>query len=322
MAQYAANYGLNAAFEYTEYQIDSFDATESANQQFFTTDWPLIDPSKPLDDVVALKVLEAQIPFTFYLFNRFNNTFQLTEIVNGNSSTSTVTIPEGNYNINTIQSALSIALNAASTVNGNNLVYSVCYAPALLKLCISSNDGTTGDYFILTFGTSLYDLGQENPRLWLGFSGGTNMSSIGPNPSILAPSVVQLTGPNYLYLCSRALGAQTGMYLPGNSKQNPGFQGADGPQICKIPFIEEPGQVCNWQDPDPQKWFPTGKISMNRRLDFYVVLGTDPTERPVEFNGTAFSFKLGVLIAKKEMNETSGVQKGPSSVQYPVGNVY
>ncbi len=292
------NFGLNGSLEYTEFEFDSFDSNQAYDQNYFTTDWPNFFMGKPLNNVAAIKVLEAQIPFTYYVFNSTNNTFTLTESDGGGDTT--VTIPVGNYDSTTILTALATALNTASA---NSHTYTVTYSASTQLLTVTSNAGSTNT-FTLTFGTSLNDPGRTNPRLWLGFSGGANTSSAAQ--VLIAPSVVQLTGPNYVYLNSRTFGALVHLYLPGNGILNPAGAAADGPQIAKIPITSQPNGITYWQDPNPLMWFDVGNTSFSGNMDFYFTLGTNGIEVPIDFNGAPFSIKLGILTNTSSHNDWLG----------------
>jgi len=140
--------------------------------------------------------------------------------------------------------------------------------------------------FSLTFGSNLYDPGWNNPRLWLGFSGGINTSVGG---TLNAPSVIQLTGPNYMLINSIALGATVKLYLPANYESG-GLLAADGPPCCKVPITVQPGGIIYWQDPDPTKYFDLENQMNLAHVDFYCSLGDNPAV--VDFNGNSFSLKL------------------------------
>lgn len=303
------NFGLNDSLKYTEFEFDSNSTAQSLNNQYYTTDWPLFLMGKPLNNIAAVKILEAQIPFSYYVFNQFNNTFQLTESEGG--GTVTATIAEGNYNSATILGAVKAALEAVSP---NTRTYTVFFNTASQRLQISSNAGLTRT-FTLTFGTNLYDPGWTNPRLWLGFSGGVNTSST--SQVLVAPSVIQLTGYNYVYVNSISLGAMIKLYLPANfggEFGNSGGQlGADGPQMSKIPITSQPGGVTYWQDPAPLMWFDLENWTSMAQCDFYLTLGDNP--QVVELNGNSFSLKLGILTNESSHNDYLGGGKANSRVQ-------
>lgn len=303
------NFGLNDSLKYTEFEFDSNSTAQSLNNQYFTTDWPLFLMGKPLNNIAALKLIEAQIPFSYYVFNSFNNTFQLTESLGGGPTT--VTIPPGNYNSATIIAALTTALNNASA---NLKTYTVTYSQSAQQLTITNNAGGTST-FTLTFGTNLYDPGWNNPRLWLGFSGGDNISTTAQR--LVAPSVIQLTGYNYAYVNSISLGAMVKLYLPANfggQYGNSGGQlGADGPQMSKVPITSQPGGVTYWQDPCPLMWFDLENWTSMAQIDFYLTLGDNP--QVVALNGNSFSLKLGILTNESSHNDYLGGGKSNARVQ-------
>ena len=54
------SYGLSTDFEYYEYELDSWDASESANGTTPASDWPQFRFTRPLSGVLGIKVIEAQ----------------------------------------------------------------------------------------------------------------------------------------------------------------------------------------------------------------------------------------------------------------------
>lgn len=235
------NFGLNDSLQYTEFEFDSLAAQYGFNaSNYSSSDWPVFLLGKPLNNVAALKTLEVQIPFTYYVFNSKNNTFTLTESDGGGART--VTIPVGNYTSSTLPSALATALNSASA---NSHTYTVAYSTSTYKLTITSNAGGANT-FTLTFGSSSTDPGWLNPRLWIGFNGGANTSDA--TQTLIAPAVLQVTGANYAYVNSVTIGAMVKLFLPANYVTG-GLLAADGPQLAKIPITSQPSGITFWQDP-------------------------------------------------------------------------
>lgn len=304
------NFGLNDSLAYTEFQFDSFQALYSMNSAAFSTDdWPVFLLGKPLNNVAAVKVLEVQIPFSYYVINSKSNTFLLTESDGGGATT--VTLPVGNYTSTTIVTALGAALTSASA---NTHTYTVTYSGLTQKLTVSSNSGGVTT-FTLTFGTDVNDEGWTNPREWLGFNAYTNSSTL---QTLIAPKVLQITGPNYAYVNSVAMGAMIKLFLPA-SYSTGGLLAADGPQISKIPITSQPGGITFWQDPDPQKWFDLGDWSSMQQVDMYVTLGDNP--EPVTFNGGTFSVKMGILTNANQRKEFLGGGMQNDRVQARIGGV-
>jgi len=293
-----SNFGLNDSLEYLEFSLDSLDAQNSVNGLALNTDWPLfIMPARQLYNIAAIKIIEVQVPFSYYVFNSSNNVFYLTESDGGGAVQ--VTFPVGNYSSTTVIAPFESVLNAASA---NGHTYTVTYNSVTMKFTITSNSGGATT-FTLTFGTA-GDNTDGSLRNELGFYGGPNVSSTGPSPALTSPYVAAVSGPNYLYLNSNALGNQVNMFLPAGALSL--GKGVSGPQVAKIPVNTCPGGVIFWQDPDPQKWFDLENLPNLSVLDFFFTLGNTTSQYPLSFNGQNFSIKLGILVNKMVHNDVLG----------------
>lgn len=280
------DYGLSDSFEYKEFSLDSLDADGPFTSSSASTDWPrfTIAADGPLENVAALKVLEAEISFSWDVFNSSNNTFQINETVGG---IKTITIPVGNYT----SSAMATALTTAFVTAGTSATYTVTYSGLRNRLVFTSS---TNNPFSLVFGNTT-DTGNSNPRLFIGFTAGTTDSATaGSFQAITTPNALLLSGPNYLYLNSTKLGPDMEVYLPRGAK-NLG-DGGRGPQIAKIPINTNQNGMITWKDPDPQKWFKFRQLQSLSNFDFYLTLGNTSSQTPLQLNGLGFSLKLGILI--------------------------
>lgn len=298
------NYGLNDSLKYFEFQLDSLDASSSNSDGVASTDWPLflLGGKTPLSNVAALKIIEAQIPFTYYVFNSVNTDnastnlarWTLTELGPGAGGPYYPKIAVGNYaGGDALATALQTALNAVSTG------YVVTYNSILQKLVFVCNKlNVIG--FAFTFGTPT-NSGNKNPRLYIGFPGGITTSS---SNVIVSPNVILLSGANYVYVNSNALGNLTNMYLPQGAVNLGG--GNSGPQMAKIPINCNSGEVAYWQDPDPQKWFDIENLNVLNQVDFYLTLGNTTAEVPLKLNGVSFSLKLAILVNTFSHNDLGG----------------
>lgn len=273
------SYGVNDSLIYYEYEFDSFDATNSYDSKYLSTDWPVFKMQRPLVDIAGLKILECQIPFSFYTITNDNHSFQL----NDTAGVHTVLIPIGNYTSSTLSTTLQTALSNAS----GSFTWTVSYDTTTGKFKITS----TSSSFSLTFGT-IPDFGLTNPRIILGFNAGLNQAVSGSPTTLISPNFAQVTGPNYLYVCSRALGTLVQLYLPESAELS---QGGLGPEMAKIPITTNPGGVIFWSDPDPTKYFDTQSLMTIQQMDLYCVLGND-VQNPIKFNGLGFSVKFGILV--------------------------
>lgn len=297
--------GFSPSYKYYEFELDSLDCRTGYTNDYAKTNWPLfkIGGKRPLQNIAAVKILEVQIPFTYYVFNGTNNTFQLDET---GQVPVTVTIPVGNYTMTQMATILATGLTAASL---NLHTYTVSYDTPTQKMTIWNNVLVTSPFSLIMGTAGDTDGDQFSPGQSLGFpvgiTGPTGFSAIlvGANRGdfITSPFAIMLTGPNYLYVNSSKLGNLCDLYLPQGSV-NLG-NGNAGPQIAKIPVDRQAGDVMYWSDPDPEKWFDLENLPNLSEVDFYITLGN--TSKIVDFNGQPFSLKLGVienLLTKTELS--------------------
>ena len=293
------NFGLNKNYKYYEIQLDSKDSVEATDAGFLSTDWPLFKIVTPIPNIAAIKILEVQIPFSWYVINQYNNTF----IKTVNSVSSTVTIPVGNYSASSLASMLQTVLAGNFVVTASTQTST----PNTGKFSFAASP----DNFSFTFGAS-NDSGQNNPRLVLGFPGGTTSTGT----TLIAPFAYQVSGPDYLYLNSRTFGTTLTSVLPGGAV-NLG-SGSIGPQITKIPISVQPGGVLFWQDPVPLMWMNFENLPLLSQFDLYITTGNNDVGVVTSLNGLGFSVKLGLLQWNKQNVETqgpSGVFPGSTIVQ-------
>lgn len=306
--------GFSPSYRYYEFELDSLDCVSGAVSGVSKTNWPLfkIGGKRPLQNIAAIKILEVQIPFTYYIFNSGNNTFQLDET---GQVPVTVTIPVGNYGITQLQTVLAGALTSASL---NLHTYTVSYDTSTQKLTIWNNVLVTSPFSVIMGNGADTDGDQTSPGQALGFPVGETFTSgfsgvlVGTNRGdyITSPFVIMLTGPNYLYVNSNKVGNLTDLYLPQGAI-NLGF-GNGGPQMAKVPIDKQPGNVIFWQDPDPEKWFDMENLSSLTEIDFYITLGN--TSQVVDFNGQPFSLKLGIIENLLTRSEVSSGNARPDHV--------
>lgn len=284
------NYGLNDDYRYFEISLDSLDATSSTQAGIASTDWPWFEVAGkgPLQDVAAIKILEVQVPFSWYVFNSVNHTFLLRI---ASLPDQVVSIPVGNYTAASLAPVLTDAINAAA----GGVFYAVTYSVVRKKFLFTKTGGP-GTEFTFVFGAPAGipgvqpNSGNRNPRLWLGFPPG-NTTSVGG--IMEAPNSDLVSGPNYLYVNSNRIGSDVDMYLPQGAFNLGG--GKAGPQLCKVAVDVNPGGIVTWKDPDPQKWFTFDQLQTLNSFDFYLSLGNTTSELPLKLNGLGFSLKIGVL---------------------------
>src|SRR3954463_14627910 len=104
------NYGLNNDYDYFEFEFDSKDATNTLfppptvldSNEIDILNWPLFTMGRPIESIAAMKILEVQIPFSYYVITPTNGTFLLGEGYSISLGVATfiapltITIPPGN----------------------------------------------------------------------------------------------------------------------------------------------------------------------------------------------------------------------------------
>lgn len=287
------NWGLNNTYDYFEFAIDSLDNSGSGSGGVSALNWPsfFVGGKNPLSRVKGMKIISAEIPFSYYVFTLDNNTFEVSTTASG--PWISVAIPVGNYTKDTILPVLKSVIEAA--VPGT---ITVTYNASTLKLVFAS----TASLYFRFVADEL-----ASPRLWIGFNAGI-LGFTGAG-SISAPNVALLSGPNYLYINSVQFGQLTNHYLPtGLSKVN----GNTGPQIAKVPVNCDSGEIIYYTDPDPQKYFDIGDTNTLQKIDFYLSVGT--SEAVLDLNGLSFSLKLALLLEKMNMDENQSGLVGQDRV--------
>lgn len=283
---FSNNYGLNNSYDYYEYVFDSSQSINNNNNRPSF----LIGGKKPITNLAAIKILEVQIPFSYYTFKGDQMAFSFT---NSGGTVSTF-IPAGNYTSTTLASTLKTVLDAASVAAGSAQVFTVTFSTTTGKFSIQAAAGT----FSLTFTDN--GLG-----LLLGFNVGSISSPLLAPFLVTAPNIASVTGPSYLYVNSDTVGTLVSLYLPGNNN----LGGNAGPQVAKVPVTANPGGIIYWQDPDPQKWFDVENLSSLQKIDFYLTLGNN-TNDVIDLNGVPFSIKVGMLLTSMDLsNVGSGLDQ-------------
>lgn len=298
-------------YKYSELYFDSWDCSESFDQSYPSTDWPAFNLPEQLNNVVALKVLEASIPNS-------NNTFQtgafdveLYEEVGGSSDTWPLGLSrEQYYSYSNFPAYLESQMNIASA-SLNEWTYSVTYNFNTGKLEISNNDTTSGNRWGFTFRLKDYGRREYYKRV-LGITGNSYSATFSGH-SWESENIISLRSTFY-YLNSNNLGPMIKNYLPLNGRFN--SESTSSAQICKITRTADNfNSYTNYTDPDPEKWYRLDNITLSGKLDFYITDGLTANQK-LKFNGQPFSLKIGVLqylpslVTLKRGNEYLDYQDG------------
>lgn len=286
------SYAISQNYDYTEISLDSEDFDRPQISGISELNWPLfnIGGMQTLRKVVAMKIISAEIPFSYYVFNTLNNVFTLDESSDG---TRLITITPGNYT----SSQMVTELNNQFAAGIVTAVYTVAYSSITNKFTVTSDGGGGNASFTLNFGTTGGTTNTE-PHWFLGFNSGVNASTL---LVLESPNVILLSGPNYIYVNSQTQGQLTNNLLPTGAENLGG--GNRGPQMAKIPVTSGPGSIIFYNDPAPEYWFNVGMIDVMQHIDFYLTLGN--FKGVIDLNGLAFQLKLGILQQKKSIDTSS-----------------
>jgi hypothetical protein len=275
------NYGLNQTLEYCEVTLDSWDAGSYGGTSFGSDpggllkySWPLFYFTSRQDTVAAFKIIQAEIPFVFDVINTNNNTFTFTD----NGTPYTITITPGTYTGTTLAAELQTQLSA---VSGG---FTVTFNSSTIKF--DFNRTGTGVW-------SLYFPNRQSAYSFLGFVPLVDYSNTG-NSTITSATIAQVSGPYYLYINSRKIGSLINFNLADQSPQ-----GGSGPQVCRIPINVQHGSVIFYTDPDPGKYFDFFAGQQFDAFDFYLTLGSDQSQIPLDMKGSPWSLKVALLSYRK-----------------------
>ncbi len=300
-----ASFGVTKKYKYYEFSLDSYTGTQAYTSSESKLDWPVfkVGGKRPLKNIAGVKIIEAEIPFTYYVLNENNNKFILREtgfpdqiVVMTETLPGGVLVPAlGNYSAFDMTGSSGLftrSLNFAADLSGSDTVFNVTYDEQTQKFRVfNGRAGLSSIPFSLIFGNNQDD-GSSNPRFILGFSPGETSSTyttvIGDN--LQGSLIAQVTGANYVYLNSQKLGNLVNMYLAEGGQT----LGNSGPQLAKIPINVQPNGICFWRDPDPEKYFDLENLDTLTEIDMYLTLGTD-LKNPLRLNGGNFSFKLAII---------------------------
>ena len=271
---------LSQTFEYIELCLDSWDASASGGSAFEGStspanqvkySWPQFYFTQKNLNVAAMKIISAEIPFVFDTVTTSNNTFIFTV----NSVETTITIPTGTYTGASLATQLQTLLAAVSAS------FLVTWSSSTLRFTFTFAGGAVPWGFIFSSKRTAYSL--------LGFLPATTTTITG-NGSIISPTVGSPTGPYYLYVNSRTLGSLINFNLPD------GAASGVGPELARIPVSCNFGELIQYTDPDPEKYFDFFTGIQFSSFDFYLTLGSDQYQKPVDMKCAPWSLKLGLLV--------------------------
>lgn len=308
--------------DYIEIEIDSTYLTIS-DSTLSPRDTPLINVGRTLSNIAGAKILEVNIPFSFYpITDQINALTNLSEnriLLQSSADSVTLIIPPGAYTGTSLAAVIQPLLAAAMVTM--QLGFNPTTAPTTGTCTF---DISTGKFnFQLTQASDVglaapfsFQFASPNTPVLplatlLGFtSNNVNFTANGPNTvfTLSSTNVAAVTGPNILYINSRILGNVCKSYIPEGALS----VGQTNPQMAMVPVNVNPGGIIWWQDPSPNEVFDTQNLFSLSQLDMYVTAGTDP--RPLLFNGLGFQVKLMLFVKNKDQGLSQSGTLGQNRV--------
>lgn len=256
-----------------------------------STDYPVFNFQKMFGETVGFKVVDAQIPFSYYTVSSVlsNNTLA----IKWNNVAYTLTIPDGNYTADEFVTMFNFAVAENTTLTAANIILSW---------------GTTGNQqgkFTLKYiGTNAAD--------YVDFAASSGIAKV----MGFAP-VQRVVGNNTMYLlgdyCAN-LGGEDYIYLRSNigamlseAVYSTTSTVATSNVIAKIPVNVNRNEIIQWSNPS-KEFFSIFPILL-KRMTFWFT--TKDSTDPIQFNGQPFALKLGLVNVLR--NTTSMVQSGQSN---------
>lgn len=272
MASYIQTIGVNDVYQYREIHLDSIrrDHGTGNNPQW------IIQPS--IHDVIGVKLISAHIPFSYYVINNRNNTFQI-RLHSNLPNPLTVSITPGNYTTATIIDALTLGMPE----DRQGFEWSLNPAKDRLILHNTAQSGFSVIFEDVTDNTDQRDIGEDTPRLYLGFGPGVTSTA---GDSLVGSYPLNLTGPHYLYVNSPLVN-RLNHHITTN-----GTSSANHAVIAKVPVTVNPGGIIEYTDPSPGYFFDLNNGQL-QDLSFSLTLGHSTHE--VDLNGLHWTVTLAVL---------------------------
>jgi hypothetical protein len=206
-----------------------------------------------------IRVLEAEIPITWYVLAADNNTFNF---VYSNADVAQLSVPVGNYDVNTLPLALATAINAANPVLSD--VYSVSVNQS--TFCLKIKSSTALPFSIDVTNLKIADV--------LGLARASYTSD--GNGEIIAPKMMRINRESYIYLkCPTIIrGVDNGVLATS----------ADRNILARIQCVDSFGSSIAYATPGP--WCRNIMRAQIYELKFYLSFRGDI---PVDLNGNNWS---------------------------------
>lgn len=280
----------------------------SGKFRFGTPNRAEVYTSQALQDVVAISVLEAQIPYTFYTINDNNNKIAVLKLTAGVPSGYYMTIPSGNYAPDSLCTALTsqtATVWPSGAAGSGPLFQGATYSSQSGKLTLTVNStmvtGSGWSFYVNTRPTGPFPAAALANSLNLptalciepvGVGDIRNPTDLAVTPGIALqlPYAIALGGPPYLAIRGNfGIGGSDNIVVCDESAD----QKFGGNILCMIPVNTVPGGTITWKNQAPRGGFFALTSAQIDSATFWVTTGDDDTE--LDFNGHGFQFKLAFM---------------------------
>lgn len=248
---------------YKEILLDSRNRTSGTTSSFTTT----LPASFDIRDIV---VVEAEIPFTWYIVNSTNNKIDIKEPSGG--TTAVATISSGTYTSSTLTAELKTRLEAAGAAA---TIYTISFSTTTGKYTIAGD--TTFDLLFSTGANASTSI-----REVLGFNATDKTGA----SSYVSDNVANLTGEQYIYIKSSLVRGITEGVVSAGFATDTGI-------LAKIPVSGVFGDTLFYKPPVERSilaYVGTKITSIDLSLTFR-------SNVSIDLNGQPWAIKLGAYLA-------------------------
>ena len=223
------------------------------------------------NEMMVVHLRRAIIPFSFFTLSTTlkNNMFYLQETDGGSTNLITITVPDGNYNINSLSDYLYDNIIADTTFSS---VYNFVHEPNqnFLKISLASGSATSG--------TFLFGSKENTIRRFLGFTADDIVLAY--SGTITSNRVIDMTGGIDGVHVRTNLGTSNCLTDSGRPNE----------ELVIIPINVEPFHLIYYQEES----FPFKSVIPSKTLKSFEISLTDRFNNPFDFNDIPFTLFLEI----------------------------
>lgn len=231
---------------------------DSSKRVSGTTSNYLIQLVSPVDRVNAVEVIGAEIPYTFYALNNSNNVLVFTD----GKIMYNYTMPAGNYSVQTFSDALTAGMDAAFRANAQAAGFTTSFSSTSYQYTLMHH---SVPFQLLLAGSTIAPV--------LGLLANSTLGL-----SFTMQRVINLSGPNYLFIWSTALAKP--------KRIRPYVNGTQSNVLYKVPITVNPGDIIINTSYMTDNLLRYGTEQSIQNIDIQL---TDPNGIPVDLQGLEWS---------------------------------